>query len=297
MAVATSRPLEAIAAREGELTRWLHAQFRRRLTAEDTRDAIADAITTAHMSRDELDGLDPAQLEAWVRTRAYRNAIDQIRAIDGYGAEKRKASVSVDDYAERLATDDDPWQGLDDELADAHLRQHRRAQPRARDRAPDARRAAAAAPAPLRRPRRQDDRDAARHPPEEVRAPAHPRDRQAADDLHRDDGERALRARPRPHRPLAPRGARAGAVGRGRGARRGLRAVPGLREAQPEAHRGAAAAGARAAGPLLVADAGPRARRRRPRRRRRGRRRGRGLDAASSPGSARRPRSSAAARP
>ena len=118
MAVATSRPLEAIAAREGELTRWLHAQFRRRLTAEDTRDAIADAITTAHMSRDELDGLDPAQLEAWVRTRAYRNAIDQIRAIDGYGAEKRKASVSVDDYAERLATDDDPWQGLDDELAE-----------------------------------------------------------------------------------------------------------------------------------------------------------------------------------
>ena len=118
MAVATSRPLEAIAAREGELTRWLHAQFRRRLTVEDTRDAIADAITTAHMSRDELDGLDPAQLEAWVRTRAYRNAIDQIRAIDGYGSEKRKASVSVDDYAERLATDDDPWQGLDDELAD-----------------------------------------------------------------------------------------------------------------------------------------------------------------------------------
>ena len=118
MAVAASRPLEAIAAREGELTRWLHAQFRRRLTVEDTRDAVADAIATAHMSREELRSLDPAQLEAWVRTRSYRNAIDQIRAIDGYGAEKRKASVSVEDYAEHLAADDDLWLRLDDELTE-----------------------------------------------------------------------------------------------------------------------------------------------------------------------------------
>ena len=62
-----------------------------------------------------------------MRTRAYRNAIDQIRAIDGYGAERRKASVSVDDYAETLpasasASDGgdggDPLAGLDEELAE-----------------------------------------------------------------------------------------------------------------------------------------------------------------------------------
>jgi RNA polymerase sigma factor (sigma-70 family) len=119
MAASATSALEQIAVREAELARALHAQFRRRLTADDTRDAVADAIATAHMSRDELEGLDGDRLEAWVRTRAYRNAIDQIRAIDGYGAEKRKASVSVDDYAETLSGDDgDVCQGLDDELAE-----------------------------------------------------------------------------------------------------------------------------------------------------------------------------------
>ena len=123
MAVTASTALEQIAGREAELARALHAQFRRRLTADDARDAVADAITTAHMSRDELVDLDLDRLEAWVRTRAYRNAIDQIRAIDGYGAERRKASVSVDDYAETLpasGADDggDPLGGLDDELAE-----------------------------------------------------------------------------------------------------------------------------------------------------------------------------------
>jgi RNA polymerase sigma factor (sigma-70 family) len=117
MAVAATSALEQIALREAELARGLHAQFRRRLTPDDTRDAVADAIATAHMSRDELEGLGADRLEAWVRTRAYRNAIDQIRAIDGYGAEKRKASVSVEDYAETLSEDGDVWQGLDDELA------------------------------------------------------------------------------------------------------------------------------------------------------------------------------------
>jgi RNA polymerase sigma factor (sigma-70 family) len=117
MAVTATSALEQIALREAELARALHAQFRRRLTADDTRDAVADAIATAHMSRDELEELDVDRLEAWVRTRAYRNAIDQIRAIDGYGAEKRKASVSVDDYAETLSDDGDVWQGLDDEPA------------------------------------------------------------------------------------------------------------------------------------------------------------------------------------
>jgi RNA polymerase sigma factor (sigma-70 family) len=113
----TTTRLEAIAARESELARSLHAQFRRRLSADDTRDAVADAIAVAHQSRDELDGLERDQLEAWVRTRAYRNAIDQIRAIDGYAAEKRKASVSVEDYAETLAGDD-VWQGVDDDLSE-----------------------------------------------------------------------------------------------------------------------------------------------------------------------------------
>ncbi|MDP2709664.1 MAG: sigma-70 family RNA polymerase sigma factor [Solirubrobacteraceae bacterium] len=119
MAATASSALEQIAGREAQLARALHAQFRRRLTADDTRDAVADAIATAHMARDELGELDVDRLEAWVRTRAYRNAIDQIRAIDGYGAQRRKASVSVDDYAETLADDDgDVLAGLDDELAE-----------------------------------------------------------------------------------------------------------------------------------------------------------------------------------
>lgn len=120
MAPTVVSALEQLAAREGELTRSLHAQFRRRLTADDARDAVADAIATAHMSRAELEGLDEDRLEAWVRTRAYRNAVDLIRTIDGYGQERRKANVSVDDYAETLTDDgdDDPLKRLGDELAE-----------------------------------------------------------------------------------------------------------------------------------------------------------------------------------
>ena len=122
MAVVAFSALEQIAGRETELARALHAQFRRRLTIEDVRDAVADALVVAHQSRADLEGLASEQLEAWVRTRAYRNAIDQIRAIDGYGVEKRKSSVSVDDYAETLpdAGDGDPLEGLDDELAERY---------------------------------------------------------------------------------------------------------------------------------------------------------------------------------
>jgi RNA polymerase sigma factor (sigma-70 family) len=120
MALTVSTALEQVAAREGELARSLHAQFRRRLTADDARDAVADAIATAHMSRAELAELDGDRLEAWVRTRAYRNAIDQIRAIDGYGKERRQANVSVDDYAESIADPAaaDPLTALGDALAD-----------------------------------------------------------------------------------------------------------------------------------------------------------------------------------
>ena len=122
MAVVAFSALEQIAGRETELARALHAQFRRRLTIEDVRDAVADALVVAHQSRADLEGLASEQLEAWVRTRAYRNAIDQIRAIDGYGVEKRKSSVSVDDYAETLpdAGDGDPLEGIDDELPERY---------------------------------------------------------------------------------------------------------------------------------------------------------------------------------
>ena len=118
--VAAFTALEQIAAREAQLARWLHAQFRRRLTADDTRDAVADAIATAHTSRAELEALDVDRLEAWVRTRAYRNAIDQIRTVDGYGQERRKASVNVDDYAETLGDSSagDVLSELDDELSE-----------------------------------------------------------------------------------------------------------------------------------------------------------------------------------
>lgn len=108
------RSLEHIAARERELARSLHAQFRQRLSRDDVRDAVADAIAVAHEEIGTLAHLDAEQLERWVRTRAYRNAIDQIRAIDGYGQVRRPASVSVDDFADTLA---DP--SLDSEWLEA----------------------------------------------------------------------------------------------------------------------------------------------------------------------------------
>jgi RNA polymerase sigma factor (sigma-70 family) len=122
MPLTVATTLEQVAAREGELSRSLHAQFRRRLTQDDARDAVADAIATAHMSRAELADLDADRLQAWVRTRAYRNAIDQIRLIDGYGKERRKQAVSVDDYAETLADPNqsepgDALAALGDEIA------------------------------------------------------------------------------------------------------------------------------------------------------------------------------------
>src|SRR5436190_19624125 len=114
------RSLEDVAGRERELARSLHAQFRRRLSRDDVRDAVADAIAVAHEEIDSLAELDADRLERWVRMRAYRNAIDAIRAIDGYGRERRPAIVCVDDYAETPAdvrgADDRPA-GIDGETA------------------------------------------------------------------------------------------------------------------------------------------------------------------------------------
>ncbi|HMJ34799.1 MAG TPA: sigma-70 family RNA polymerase sigma factor [Baekduia sp.] len=113
----TASPLEHVIAHQDDYVRRIHGHFFRALSTAACADAVQDAFIAASQSDDfaALDGAD--QCGAWVRTRAYRNAIDQIRILKGRpdrGAPERFAVVSLDDLplealpGEPDYADDDP---------------------------------------------------------------------------------------------------------------------------------------------------------------------------------------------
>ncbi|MDB5862074.1 MAG: sigma-70 family polymerase sigma factor, partial [Ramlibacter sp.] len=95
----TASPLEHVIAHQDDYVRHIHGHFFRTLSSAACADAVQDAFIAAFQSED-FTGLDADQRGAWVRTRAYRNAIDQIRLLKGRpdrGAPERAAVVSLDE--------------------------------------------------------------------------------------------------------------------------------------------------------------------------------------------------------
>jgi RNA polymerase sigma factor (sigma-70 family) len=78
----TVSPLEEVVARQDDFVRHVHGHFFRTLSNAACADAVQDAFISASQSED-FGQLEPDQRSAWVRTRAYRNAVDQVRLING----------------------------------------------------------------------------------------------------------------------------------------------------------------------------------------------------------------------
>jgi RNA polymerase sigma factor (sigma-70 family) len=97
----TASPLEHVIAHQDDYVRHIHGHFFRTLSSAACADAVQDAFIAASQSED-FSGLDDDQCGAWIRTRAYRNAIDQVRLLKGRpdrGAPERAGMVSLDEFA------------------------------------------------------------------------------------------------------------------------------------------------------------------------------------------------------
>ncbi|HEX8082663.1 MAG TPA: hypothetical protein VF529_00125 [Solirubrobacteraceae bacterium] len=106
-----------VAAVHDRLARFLYANFHRKLTFEETRDAAADALAEA--DRATAAGQRIQDLDAWLCTAAWRNAISVVRRIEGEGRVKRTRPVDISEQGEWL---------LDERLPQQEVvtREHRR---------------------------------------------------------------------------------------------------------------------------------------------------------------------------
>jgi RNA polymerase sigma factor (sigma-70 family) len=85
-----------------DLTAYVFGNFHRKLTYEEARDAAAEALAEA--DRAATAGADIRDLHQWLRTAAWRNALDAIRRNVGEGHTPRERAVefTVDDHADRF---------------------------------------------------------------------------------------------------------------------------------------------------------------------------------------------------
>jgi RNA polymerase sigma factor (sigma-70 family) len=85
-----------------DLTAYVFGNFHRKLTYEDARDAAAEALSEA--DRAVTGGCEIRDLHQWLRTAAWRNALDAIRRNVGEGQTPRERPVefTVDDHADRF---------------------------------------------------------------------------------------------------------------------------------------------------------------------------------------------------
>ena len=108
-AIATTS--QDIQAQHEHLARFVHANFHRRLGLEDARDAAANALIA--LDRAQSAGIEISNVDGWLRRAAWRDALDQIRAMRGEAAVPRETPVDIDDFAHVLAQtgEEDPSDG------------------------------------------------------------------------------------------------------------------------------------------------------------------------------------------
>jgi RNA polymerase sigma factor (sigma-70 family) len=97
---ATTEPTTTadVVALHNQLTRLLFANFHRKLTFEEASEAAAEALAEA--DRAMAGGQQIGNLNAWLRTAAWRNAISMIRHLEGEGRRKRLRPVDISEQRE-----------------------------------------------------------------------------------------------------------------------------------------------------------------------------------------------------
>ncbi len=86
-----------LAAEHERLGRYIHGHFKRKLTFEDAADAASEAIAEADRATTPIQ-----DREKWLRRAAWRNALDQIRKIEGEGQTPRERPAGLGDDVHRL---------------------------------------------------------------------------------------------------------------------------------------------------------------------------------------------------
>jgi RNA polymerase sigma factor (sigma-70 family) len=104
---ATAAPVTTaeVAALHDRLTRFVFANFHRKLTFEEARDAAAEALEAA--DRAVAAGKEITDLNAWLCTAAWRDAISMVRRLEGEGRRKRLRPVDVSEQGEWLLDERD----------------------------------------------------------------------------------------------------------------------------------------------------------------------------------------------
>jgi RNA polymerase sigma factor (sigma-70 family) len=119
---ATAAPVTTaeVAALHDRLTRFVYANFHRKLTFEEARDAAAEALGAA--DRAVAAGKEITDFNAWLCTAAWRDAISMVRRLEGEGRRKRLRPVDVSEQGEWLLDERD----VEGEILSAHGRRAER---------------------------------------------------------------------------------------------------------------------------------------------------------------------------
>ena len=115
MAAATpAATTSEVAALHDRLSKYIFGHFHRKLTFEEARDTVSDALAEA--DRYTKAGNEIGALDRWLKRAAWRNALDLIRKNQGEGETPRQRPVDIDEVG-TLASDEDH-----DDIAEADAR-------------------------------------------------------------------------------------------------------------------------------------------------------------------------------
>jgi RNA polymerase sigma factor (sigma-70 family) len=112
-AVAAPVTTAEVVALQDRLTRFVFASFHRKLSFDEASDAAAEALAEA--DRAVARGQQIADLNAWLCTAAWRNAISMVRRLEGEGNRKRVRPVDISEHGEWLLDE----RSAHDDLIDA----------------------------------------------------------------------------------------------------------------------------------------------------------------------------------
>jgi RNA polymerase sigma factor (sigma-70 family) len=95
-----------VAAIHDRLTRFLFANFHRKLTFEESSEAAAEALAEA--DRATAAGKRIENLDGWLCTAGWRNAISAVRRLEGEGRVRRLRPVDISEQGEWLLDERQP---------------------------------------------------------------------------------------------------------------------------------------------------------------------------------------------
>lgn len=111
-AVAAPTTTAEVAELHSRVTRFVFAHFHRKLSFEEASEVAAEAIGEA--DRATAAGQQIVNLNAWLRTASWRNAVSAIRHKEGEGRVRRLPPLDITEHAARMLDQRDPQEEVVD---------------------------------------------------------------------------------------------------------------------------------------------------------------------------------------